>query len=314
MNQEKNRMCAAFGIALIFSLVLNGCTLAEPALQQAEEEQLCGILVAVGEQEAWTRHEREMKGRTFSGIRELEESLNACLIAEGTLQPDGSIAFEGVEGHMLGIVKEETGEHPTTHFINDGYFTKVKADTTVTDEGTENTISGSILAVEDLKEPIYMYPVYCRSDGSYYTVLDNCGYLMAAVHNEGEVYGQTFQWETTEEINGRKEKNSAEIRVSLEMAKPVERTQVRMYNDRNELLKETEISGGTEETVLEEETAYVIVEEEKAGGSVQRSLYDWEESSGGLIHLSCYLGTDGLIEPKELLLKKNSEIKEAGRQ
>ncbi len=135
MNQEKNRMCAAFGIALIFSLVLNGCTLAEPALQQAEEEQLCGILVAVGEQEAWTRHEREMEGRTFSGIRELEESLNARPVAEGTLQPDGAIAFEGVEGHMLGIVKEETGEHPTTHFINDGYFTKVKADTTVTDDG-----------------------------------------------------------------------------------------------------------------------------------------------------------------------------------
>ena len=93
-----------------------------------------------------------------------------------------------------------------------------------------------------------------------------------------------------------------------------------MYNDRNELLKEKEISGETEETVLEEETAYVIVEEdviveeEKAGGSVQRSLYDWEEASGGLIHLSYYSGTDGLIEPKELLLKKNSEIKGAGRQ
>ena len=56
------------------------------------------------------------------------------------------------------------------------------------------------------------------------------------------------------------------------MAKPVERTRVRMYNDRNELLKEKEISGETEETVLEEETAYVIVEEEKAGGSVPQTI------------------------------------------
>ena len=309
MKREKNRVPIRRGyvrtiVCMLFSLcMLSGCTLARPELQQIEEEELCGILVVVGEQKAQSRHEEELEGRTFSSIRELEESLTSSFTVEGTLQTDRSIAFDGVEGHVLGVVEEEIEGAPSTCFINDGYFTKVDARVKVTDEGTENTISGSILAGENLKEPVYMYPVYHRSDGSYYTVLNSTGGMMCSVHDEGEVYSQTLQWETTEEINGRKEKNSREIKASLEMAIPVERVQVRMYNHENELLEAREISKETEELILQEGTAYVIVEEAKAGGKLRRSLYNREEAQEEMTHQINYLGNDGLIEPKELVMK-----------
>lgn len=305
VSWQKRHFGAAVGLLFVCSFILGGCTLANPALQETETEQLIGILVAVGEQEAACRQEQELEGKTFSNMKELEESLTAFPAAEGTLKPDGTIEFEGVEGHMLGILEEETEEHPTTHFVNDGYFTKVKANTSVTDEGTENTISGAILAMEGLKEPVYMYPVYRRSDGSYYTVLENSGYLMSSVHCEGEVYGHTLQWDTTEEINGKAEKNSREIRVSLEMAEPVEQIQARMYSEENELLETRKISRGTEEVALQEGTAYVIVEEVKKDGSIKRSLYNCEEAQEGLEHCVYYPGSSGLIAPETVTFIKN---------
>lgn len=50
------------------------------------------------------------------------------------------------------------------------------------------------------------------------------------------------------------------------MAVPVERAEIRMYGKNSELLKTKEIFGGTEEVTLQEETAYVIVEEVKTDG------------------------------------------------
>ena len=293
------------GLFLILSAILAGCTLAQPSLQQPEEEQLCGILVVVGEQEAQRHHEKEMEGRTFSSIKELEESLTAFPMAEGTLHSDGTITFEGMEGHTLGIIEEGIGNHSTTHFINDGYFTKVKANTNVTDEGTENIISGSILAMEDLKEPIYMYPVYGRSDGSYYTTLNSSGGMMCNAYCEGELYSQTLHWDTTEEINGRVEKNSRELKVSLEIARPIEHVQVRIYSDKNELLETKEISRGIEEVTLQEGTAYVIVEEAKTDGGLQRSLYNWEEVQEGLEHCVYYPDDSGLIKPETITFIKD---------
>lgn len=315
MDQKRNitkcgkSRAGSLCLAFILSLLLGGCggcTLARPELQQTKEDKLCGILVTVGEQEILQHNEKELENMTFSSIEELEESLFSPVEAEGILQPDGTYVFEGVEGHMLGI-KEETEEDgvPYVHFINDGSFTEVKANTTATDEGRKDSISGVILAGENVNGPIYMHPIYSRADGSCYAVLSSQGgFLMGGVKTEGEVYGQTFQWETTEEINGKKETNSIEIQVSLKMAHPVERVHVRMYDDKDELLKEQEISKGAEEVSLSEETAYVIVEEEASDNHVMRSLYNWEEGQDAVTHQVNYPGEDGLLAPVDLEFKK----------
>lgn len=295
-------------IFLACCLMLEGCTLARPELQQIEKEELCGILVVAGEQEVQRRQDQELEGRTFTSMRELEKALTASVIVEGTRQTEGTFAFEGVEGHMLGLLEEEAEGHPTTYFINDGFFTKVKANTTVTDTGKEDTISGTILATRELQEPVYMYPVYKRSDGSYYVVLDSAGFLVSGVHEAGEVYGQTLQWETTEEAGGKEEKNVKEIQVSLEVADPVEQVYVYMYNERMKLLEEREIPRGMEKVSLQEETAYVIVEEKKRDGQIQRSLYDWDEKlaeQGNMTHTIYYAENDGLIMPEDLLFDKH---------
>jgi hypothetical protein len=315
MNEKKNGSItisnySAFKSLCIFLLLclsLSGCTLARPELQQTEEEELCGILVVVGEQEAEREQEKALEGKSFSGIRELEKALADSVVAEGTYQADRTFTFAGVEGHMLGIVEEETEGAPTTHFVNDGFFTKVKANTTVTDTGKADTISGTILAAESLEEPVCMYPVYHRGDGSYYTVLDSCGFLMGGVRGEGEIYSQSLQWEVTEEVNGKEEKNSREIKVSLEMAVPVEKVRVYMYNEQNMLLGTQEITKAADKVMLQRETAYIIVEEEKTDGQIRRSLYDWNEAvtDQELVHEINYLGTGGLIEPKELLFTKS---------
>ena len=56
------------------------------------------------------------------------------------------------------------------------------------------------------------------------------------------------------------------------MAVPMERSEIRMYGNNNGLLKTKEIFGGTEEVTLQEETAYVIVEEVKTDGLCQKPL------------------------------------------
>ena len=83
MNEKKNGSItisnySAFKSLCIFLLLclsLSGCTLARPELQQTEEEELCGILVVVGEQEAEREQEKALEGKSFSGIRELEKAL-----------------------------------------------------------------------------------------------------------------------------------------------------------------------------------------------------------------------------------------------
>lgn len=303
INKGKYK-AGGLGLALLFGLLLGGCTLAKPELQQVEEDKLCGILITVGEQEAQRRKEQELENMTFSSIKELEESLTSSAKAEGSRQPDGTYAFEGVEGHMLGI-KEETEEDevPYVHFISDGFFTEVKANTTATDEGRKDSISGVILAEESLNEPVYMNPVYSREDGSCYVILSSGGFLMGGMKTEGEAYGQTYQWEAAKEINGKKETDSIEIHVSLKMAVPVERVGVHMYNDKDELLKKEEVLRETEEISVSEETAYVIVEEEASDGRIKRSLYNLDES-WDMIHQINYPGSNGLIMPVDLKFKK----------
>lgn len=56
------------------------------------------------------------------------------------------------------------------------------------------------------------------------------------------------------------------------MAVPMECSEIRMYGNNNELLKTKEIFRGTEEVTLQEETAYVIVEEVKTDGLRQKPL------------------------------------------
>lgn len=312
MNQKGNTVKigsfkmkgTGLSLAVALSLLLGGCTLAKPELQQTGEDKLAGILVTVGEQEAQRRREEELEDRTFSSIKELEESLISSVTAEGTRQSDGTYVFEGVEGHMLGIAEEKEDGEAYVHFINDGSFTEVKADTSETDGGRKDRISGVVLAEDGLKEPVYMHPVYIREDGSCYVVLDGSGFLMGGVKTEGEVYGTTFQREASEEINGEKVTNSIEIEVSLKMAAPVEKLCIRMYNDRDELLREEEIRRGMEEISVQEETAYVIVEEKTANGNTKRSLYNWDEEQDAVTHQVNYPGEDGLLAPEDLILKK----------
>lgn len=59
---------------------------------------------------------------------------------------------------------------------------------------------------------------------------------------------------------------------TFEMAVPMECSEIRMYGNNDELLKTKEIFRGTEEVTLQEETAYVIVEEVKTDGLRQKPL------------------------------------------
>ncbi len=289
---------------MAFCLQAQGCMLAKPELQDASgaEDMLCGILAVVGEQEAQRLHWEQQENETFHTLKELEESLAVSVQAEGIRGPERKITFEGVEGSLIGILKEEESEQPAVYFVHDGAFTEVKANTSATDEGTKNHISGVILAEPNLSEPVYLYPVYQRRDGSLYAVLETCGFRMGGVHDEGAVYAQTFNSRFTKEIHGKKETDSVEIEVSVKMAVPVEKISLLEYSEEHELLREREIPRGTLTAALQEETAYVMVEEKKEDGSTKRSIYDWAGRQEGaeIAHLVNYAGEDGLLMPESL--------------
>lgn len=293
---------------LFLSLFLSGCSLAREDLQEAEkaQERICGVLVTVGDLRAQLEEDMDLEGRTFSSMRELEEAIAATaeVKAEGTLTEDGGYVFAGVPGHFLGVFEKEDEEGPYTHFANDGSFADVEAHTKVSDTGTEREMKAVVMAPPDLREPVYMNPVYQRGDGTVYVELSGGGFLVGGTREEGEVYTQTFTSKETRNINGKEEEDLLELTVSCEVRYPVETVRVLEMSAENELLGTQVLSREMEEAALHERTAYVIVEEERADGTLERSLYDCgkkaEEES--LNHTIYYPGEDGLLCPVELRL------------
>lgn len=304
---------------LFLSLFLSGCSLAKADLQEAAkaQERICGVLVTVGDQRAQFREDADLEGRTFSSVRELEEAIaaTASVKVEGTPAEDGSYVFAGIPGHFFGVFEKEDEEGPYTHFVNDGSFADVEAHTRVTDTGTEREMKAVVMAPPGLQEPVYMNPVYQRGDGTVYVSLSGGGFLTGGVYEEdgsriggtreeGEVYAKTFTSKEARNVNGKEEADLLELTVSCKVGYPAEAVRILEMSAENELLGTQAVSRETEQAALHEKTAYVIVEEERADGTLGRSLYDCgrKAEEGILNHTVYYPGEDGLLIPAELYL------------
>lgn len=296
-------------LGAVFSLT--GCALAKEELQEAAAngDEILGVLVTVGEQEV--QKQDSLEGQTFSSMEELQEALMRPTRAEGVQNEDGTVTFEGVEGAFLGVTMEEIEGVPSAHFTQSGdIFSDVKCNCAVTDEGTTYQQEATVKATPEMREPLYVNPVYKRSDGSVYVELDFGGYQVSGMESEGGLYSKTMTWESTQNINEKKESWKKEFTIHIGMEKPAETVRLKELNEQDEVIQTTAIDRKAEEFTLQADTAYVMVEEEQADGYVKRTALTWdeEEAENGLLYVTLpFAGKSGFVEYTSVHFQKEAK-------
>lgn len=281
------------------ALSLTGCALAKEELQAASAngDEILGVLVTVGDQEI--QEQDSLEGQTFSSMKELEAALMRPDIAEGTQTEDDHFVFEGVKGAFMGVLAKEKDGVPTTHFVQEGeIFKDVKSNINVDDVGTTYQQEATVTATPEIRDSIYVNPVYRRGDGSVYVELDNGGYLLSGMEGGG-VYSKTLTFESTRTINGKKENWKKEFTIHIEAEIPAREVRLKEYNEKDEVLKTSVLSRNETEFTLLPETVYVLIEKEQTDGKVERSVLTWDEEEAeiGSLYVNLpYAGETGLME------------------
>lgn len=293
-------LCLLLAAALT---ALTGCSLARPEQETAPEDRWAGFYVVYDPPGAYTDFHSN-PNLTELGIESLDTGKYGSLtipreVLLGEEDPDtGDVVFPGLEGYSLFI----------RHLEKDyGSVTAVQSDMSPgegqtvhsSDEGTAETADGVIwwgppldAADWDSYEDAgiwHAYNVYETADGQVY--LDGSGNSYGGGGSMGFSSDATYTY--TE--NGESRTDSLKISVSVKYAPRLTALRVVEFDGDNHVVKTTALP--LEESlpalIPEEDTAFLIVEEESAEG-VKRTLYsgaDWAD--GAAYHEVVLLDEEG---------------------
>lgn len=311
--------CLLWGI-----LLLTGCQLAREEKDFAGADRLCGVLVTTEDQEeAW----RALSGSdqedsaalelTDRQIRQLLSGETQILSpmsksgpkVEGSLGEDREYSFEGLEGaSFLAGMDQEDENGSYTYYTASGVFQELHYNTNTSDEGETSHSEGTIYVGKKADLVLHISPVYQRQDGSVYALLNStAGYWNSGQNSPGAVYSQSIKEENSQTISGKTKTQAREFTVHIAVGEEIRSARVKEWSGEDVLLRVTGISRGQERFKLQEDTAYMVVEEEKADGSVKRSIYTWDSkkgSGGELVHSLAYENQYGLLEAEILQFEK----------
>lgn len=325
---ERLRKCKssfAAGIVLLFVLGLSGCQLAKEG-SYAKEDTLCGILITTQEQEDayWKAHQAELEEPesitlTERELKALQRGGPVDLLGawdspgkkvEGTQMEEHDYVFEGLEGASLlaGFLKKDP-EGDYRYFTSTGAFENLNVNSTETDAGEGNSIEGTIFIEQTADVIINMNLVYQRPDGSFYALLDStAGYWNSGETSPGAVFSKSFKEEFSKTLNGKTVRTEQEFTVHVEVGQETKSVCVKEWSGEDKFLGETAVKKGQEHVKLKEDTAYMVVEETKEDGLVERSIYTWDEDAARdalLYHTVRYSNTYGLLEPDTFYFEKD---------
>lgn len=292
---------------ILAALLLAGCSLAQPEQEAEQEDRFVGFYVV--------RENEERNGGGFYNNPHLIEygSNTVELDGYGSFNvPDmvlfaeedavGNPVFPDLEGYSLYILNG-------TYADGSGY-TKVVSNMapgeagpniTVTDEGTENILSGTVYegpplgdedwdAYEDRNIWI-AYRVYQTSDGRAY--LDGGGNSFTGGSGKtGYTETQTY---TYAENGETKKTDTIKVSLSLQMIPRLEKLVVTQFGENNAILQSDDLNLQNDRPELHclPETAWVLVEEVSSEGT-ERTVYDPPEGEDPVTHDYVPLDDEGL--------------------
>lgn len=273
-------------LAAALTALTAGCSLARPEREAAQEDRWIGFYVVYNPPGSYDNSFSSNPNLVEMGTTSLDTGEYGALaipreVLPGEEDPDtGDIVFPGLEGYSLFIRHKQE---------DSGYVTAIQSDMSPgegqtvhsSDEGTAESASGVIwwgppldaAADFDPNEDGYgiwhAYRVFETADGQVY--LDGSGNSYGGA---GSDMGFSSDAAYTYTENGETRKDSISVSVSVKYTPRLTALRVVEFDEDNSVVK-TSALPLTEELpllTLEEDTAFLVVEEESADG-VKRTLY-----------------------------------------
>lgn len=273
-------------LAAALTALTAGCSLARPEREAAQEDRWIGFYVVYNPPGSYDNSFNSNPNLVEMGTTSLDTGEYGALaipreVLPGEEDPDtGDIVFPGLEGYSLFIRHKQE---------DSGYVTAIQSDMSPgegqtvhsSDEGTAESASGVIwwgppldaAADFDPNEDGYgiwhAYRVFETADGQVY--LDGSGNSYGGA---GSDMGFSSDAAYTYTENGETRKDSISVSVSVKYTPRLTALRVVEFDEDNSVVK-TSALPLTEELpllTLEEDTAFLVVEEESADG-VKRTLY-----------------------------------------
>ena len=273
-------------LAAALTALTAGCSLARPEREAAQEDRWIGFYVVYNPPGSYDNSFSSNPYLVEMGTTSLDTGEYGALaipreVLLGEEDPDtGDIVFPGLEGYSLFIRHKQE---------DSGYVTAIQSDMSPgegqtvhsSDEGTAESASGVIwwgppldaAADFDPNEDGYgiwhAYRVFETADGQVY--LDGSGNSYGGA-GSGMGFSSDATYTYTE--NGETRKDSISVSVSVKYTPRLTALRVVEFDEDNSVVKTTALPL-TEELpllTLEEDTAFLVVEEESADG-VKRTLY-----------------------------------------
>lgn len=219
--------------------------------------------------------------------------------------------FPGLEAGYSLYVLQETMENgnPSTWFVSDMAPSEEGLRTSVTDEGTENAVSGIIYYGPPLGDGDWdeyedqgvwtVYRMYQTPEGTPY--LDGSGNSFTS----GGSYTYTETETCTRQENGRTWTDSIRVTVCVQPVPRLERLLVTQFDENSAIVRSDDLAlrEALPEVECEAETAWVLVEEVSGAGAVRTAYNVPEEGADPVSHQVVLLDAGGLGRTAELVIR-----------
>lgn len=316
INGNFSKKAAVF-LLIVFALsvCLGGCSLARADLQKQENgDELIGVFVAfekdLGDyiiQEGDTLYYDEQKLVKADGTEiyltdEQLRGFDVSFTLEGEKQKDETYRFGDIEGFYMGQEtaasedEKEDSHLVTTMCASEGIYdvqSHVESKS-LNDKASEEIVSmeGTIGVSSSFEGVFRVNRVYKRSDGSVYTVIPGSAGVMissepdAASGKVGSTVSESFESSIKGMENEQKVvKQTRSFHIDVEKRDFFEGAELRQMSSEHEVIKNVQISSQElpqmrEKLKVEDNTAYVIIEENFVGRDgihyKKRTAYDCE--------------------------------------
>lgn len=289
MGKKKYRFYRYTICAMIFMLLsgLTGCRLAadRDSKKASTGDVLCGVFLSFEREGNRSQNAITDTGSPSIGggvMLKTKELFEGKGIVKGVRKKD-TVKFEGINGYFVGFIPEVKGKESYIETISDMGFTDVVQNYNVTDNGNEMVSTAAFLVPTGSVNIYYMYPVYKKEDGTFYTALEKKQGVSFAGSAESSSYSNKFEDTVKESLNGavtKSTKNSIEITVRT--VDPASKVTLKEMNSKDEVITIAEIKNNGSGKIaykVTPATDYVIVEEtlhnNETGDYIKRSIYSF---------------------------------------
>lgn len=300
-------------LILIFTPLLNGCSLAVEGAQDDAQDKLIGVFITEDpldqfDDDAYLKeHSRKLMrtSESVAGSFGYEAPFSATINRHNSEDiSEWTVEFEGVKGHKFFAptwTDKDGFDCRYTHFSNSICDSGV--DIKDTDQGREMKLSATLYTApkDNIKSYDYcLNQVYQTADGEIYA-LPGSSFDIDTEHDEGEVMSihlddKTEYWGDQKKLE---DKTTVTVRFAV-MYEPIKITLCQMDKENKVIKQEIFTPGKLPETLhTEKDTAYLLVQTEKNVPGKKpvfsRKLYEYGDYDNGTLLETYYEQDNGVI-------------------